>query len=291
MAQKIFSLIKKKEEATFHRCQSSLDDLLQELNTPSLFGGRSVVFFDEIQSLKPLTPLIHYISSPTANATLILGATSMKPLADLYQKGKKEMVVLDLSEEKPWDKERRLQDFLIANARLQGKNISSDVASFLTEKIGPDMAALSQELDKLICFTNERPSISLSDAKTLTSSLAQVNSWQLAEKVIWHKQVHSIHDKLSDLSFSLLFVGQLRYHLQLGYKISSLLTQKKPVSDIAKLFPQIRSLDKYLPIAKERQASYFHQGLLSLYQMELSLKSTQLDPSALFDQFLGSLYK
>lgn len=291
MAQKIFSLIKKKEEATFHRCHSLLVDLLKDVNTHSLFGGRSVIFFDEIQSLKPLTPLIHYISSPNQASTLILGANAMKPLSDLYHKGKKEIVVLDLSEEKPWEKERRYQDWLIGQARFQGKNLSSDVACFLTEKIGPDMAALSQELDKLICFTNERSSITLSDVKTLTLSLAQANSWQLAEKVIWYKQVHLIHDKICDLSFSLPFVGQLRYHLQLGYKLCSYLTQKKSSSEIAKLLPQVRSLDKYLPIAKQKQTTYFHQGLLSLYQLELSLKSAPLDPSSLFDHFLGSLYR
>lgn len=295
IAKKIFSLLEKKESSSFRTLDSqtsSVEHVIASLNTLSLFGEKEILFFDGIETIKPLTSLINYISHPNPTSFLILGSSSMKPLADLYQKGKKEIIVLDLSEEKPWEKERRIHEWLLQRSKSQGKNLPSEVAVFLIDKIGPDMAALYQELEKLICFIGDRPSITLTDAKALCLSIPQINSWQLAEKVIWNKEASHIHDKLKDLSFLLLFVGQLRYHLQIGYKIAALLSQSRTPSDIAASLTQVRpqALDKYLPFARERKEAYFQKGLLALYDMELAAKSTSLDPSALFDHFLGRLY-
>jgi DNA polymerase-3 subunit delta len=296
IAQKIFSLIAKKQLSYLHVFDvqtTPVDQILGNLNTLSLFEEKEVVFFDGIEGLKPLTSLIHYVSHPHHTSFLILGASSIKPLADLYHKGKKEMVVLDLSEEKPWEKERRLHEWLVQEAKAQGKHLPSQVAVFLIEKVGSDMASLNQELEKLLCFAGDRPQISLSDAEAITFSLPHVNSWQLAEKVIWNKDTRFVHDKLGDLSFFLLFIGQLRYHLQVGYKIAAFLAKQVPRSEIAHALSQLRPqvLDKYLSIVQEKKTAYFHQGLLALYEMELAAKSSSLNTLCLFDHFLGRLYR
>ena len=296
IAGKIFSLIEKKGEASLHICDSQrahIDTILGDLNTSSLFGGKSVIFFDGLESVKPLTSLTEYVARPSPFSFLILGASSNKLLSDLYQKGKKEMVVLDLSEEKPWEKERRIHEWVVQKAKAQGKHLPSEVAVSLIDRVGSDMLLLHQEIEKLLSFIGDRPAITLSDVQALCASNPQVNSWQLAEKVIWNKDANLVHDKINDLSFFLLFVGQLRYHLQTGYKIASFLATKTPPAEIARLLPQLRpqALEKYISFARERKTSYFHQGLLSLYEMELSAKSSAIDSATLFDHFVGKLYR
>ncbi|MFS8563499.1 MAG: hypothetical protein LVR00_03910 [Rhabdochlamydiaceae bacterium] len=204
IAQKIFSLIAKKEEAffqTFDSQATTIDTILTDLNTSSLFGGKGVIFFDGLESVKPLTTLTEYVSQPSPFSFLILGSSSSKSLTDLYQKGKKEMVVLDLSEEKPWDKERRIHEWLVQEAKAEGKHLPSEVAVALIDKVGPVMPALHQEIEKLLCFIGDREVISLADVQALCHCLPEANGWQLAEKVIWNKDARFVHDKIGDLSF------------------------------------------------------------------------------------------
>jgi hypothetical protein len=65
------------------------------------------------------------------------------------------------------------------------------------------------------------------------------------------------------------------------------LATKTPPAEIARLLPQLRpqALEKYLSLAREKKTTYFHQGLLSLYEMELAAKSSPLPPTTLFDSF------
>lgn len=291
MFDKIISLLKRKEPSSnvsyFDATVTSIETPLEELNTKSLFGGSNVVIFDRVDKVKDHEKLIHYIACPSHDACLILGATSLKGVSDLYQKGKKEVVVLDLSDEKPWDRRRRLADWLVSEAKLDNKTLSSDVAAYLLDHTGLDMPGLHQELIKLVCYVGDRPIITIQDAKVISSSLNLATGWQLAEGVIWGREFVSA-DKTADLSFLLMFIGQLRYQLQTGLQIAQLLD--KP-HEISRCFPQLRpqTLDKYISGARQKTAAYFYKGLNALFDLELAAKSSQIDTSLLFDRFIGKL--
>lgn len=264
--------------------------VLEELNTQSLFGGSNLVVLDRVDKLKESEKLEHYIIHPNRNAFLILGASSAKSVSGLYQKGKKEVVALDLSDEKPWDRKRRLNEWLIEEAKLSGKAFSSETSAYLFEHIGLDMPGLYQELVKLICYVGNRPAITIADARAICSSHSIATGWQLSEGVIWGNDCIGA-DKTSELSFILMFIGQLRYQLQTGYQIAQLLENETPLQEIARLFPQLRSqtLEKYLSGARQKKTAYFHQGLKALFDLELGAKSSGLDTSLLFDRFIGKL--
>lgn len=291
MIEKIVTILRKKDPSLNGVISDatliSLDSVLDELNTQSLFGQYTLAILDRADKLKDNEKLIRYLTSPSRTSFLVLGATAMKPVSPLYLKGKKEMVILDLSEEKPWDKRRRLQDELISEAKQSKKTLSVDAASYLLDHIGLDVATLQQELLKLLCYVGERPQISLSDVKIMCSTQESLTGWQLAEGVIWNNETVG-GDKSCDLGFLLMFLGQLRYQLQTGYQIASYLTQP---SEIGRLFPQLRpqTLEKYVSGARQKKAAYFHRGLLALFELEVAVKSSNLDLSLLFDRFIAKL--
>jgi len=294
MFDKIVSFLRRKDASShvlaYDATVTPIESVLEELNTKSLFGGSNLVVLDRIDKLKENEKLAHYIVHPSHDAFLILGASASKPVSDLYQKGKKEVVVLDLSEEKPWDRRRRLNEWLNEEAKLSGKSFSSETSAYLFEHIGLDMPGLYQELVKLICYVGDRPAIALGDAKAICSSHSIATGWQLSEGVIWGSDSIGA-DKTSELPFLLMFIGQLRYHLQTGYQIAQLLENQGPSQDIARLFPQLRpqTLEKYLSGARQKKAAYFHKGLKSLFDLELGAKSSGLDTSLLFDRFIAKL--
>ena len=258
-----------------------------ELFSPSLWGGVTVVIFDNVDKVKNLVELFSALPPQTY---LIVGAASFKPLSELYQKGKKEIVAVDLSEEKPWEKERRLQEWLISRAKEEKKVLSHESAVFLVQTLGADLSTLDQEVGKLLCYVGEREKMELADAKAICGTRDLTTGWQLSEKLVWDRPI-AIGRKGSDLGFMLPFIGQLRYQFQLGYEIADLIQKKTPFADMKHHFPTVRQLDRYIGIAKVRRSSFFSRGLQALYELEFSSKSSGLDISLLFDLFQGKIYE
>jgi DNA polymerase III subunit delta len=253
-----------------------------EVRAPSLFGGKRMIYIDQIDKVKPIGPFLDLLSHPAPDVVLIFAASSAKPVAELYQKGKKDLVAVDLSDEKPWDKERRLQQWIQDEARKEGKQLSSEVAAELVRHLGTDLATLHQELKKLITFASEKNILEKKDIEAICGAKDLTTGWQLAETLVWKGPV-SLKDKMGDLGFVFPFLGQVRYHLQLGAQIADLIERKTP--DLKKHFPSVRNLEKFIPIATQRGSRFFLQGLLHLYDFELTAKSAPLDLGIAFDLF------
>ena len=91
-------------------------------------------------------------------------------------------IVFDLSEEKTWDKEKRIRESLLERARNAGKRLSSDAVSLLFERLGSDIALLDGEVDKLICFVGDRPTLERSDVLRLSVASRSSHPWQMARR-------------------------------------------------------------------------------------------------------------
>ncbi len=293
---KVTALIQKKDATVRIVRLSGLEDPLEqarsELLTPSLWGGLTLVIYEAVDKVKNNGDLGELFAHFPPGVHLILGASGFKAVSELYQKGKKEIVVLDMGDEKPWEKERRLQDWLVNEARSQQKTLNSDVIHYLMQHLGPDMATLDQELAKLICFVGDKSRIELEDAKAICGTRDLFTGWQLAEKIVWERAA-SLGEKLSDMGFLFPFIGQLRYHLQLGYRLAELLESKATPGDIKHHFPTLRpqQIEKFSAQAKARKSIFFHRGLEMLYNLEFASKSSPLDIAVLFDLFQAKLYE
>jgi DNA polymerase III subunit delta len=292
---KITALVQKKDPhlrlVRLSGLDSSPEHVKAELLTPSLWGGLTLVVYDAVDKVKNNDVLGDLFAHFPPHVHLILGAASFKPVSELYQKGKKEIVVLDMSDEKPWEKERRLQEWMVAQAKLEQKILSADVAHYLLQHLGPDLATLDQELAKLICYAGDKPRIDLQDAQAICGTRDLFTGWQLAEKIVWERPA-SLGEKTSDLGFLFPFIGQLRYHLQLGYRLAELVEAKASSGDIKHHLPSLRpqQLEKYSHIIKTRPHRFFQRGLNALYELEFASKSSPLDIGALFDLFQAKLY-
>lgn len=293
----IVKAIQKKDKETsiesYDTAETSIDTVIDQLNSLPLFSGFRVVTLDGIDKLKKegLESLATYSQRPSPFCFLILGASTAKNLTALYQKGKKEVIALDLSDEKPWDRKSRLERHLFLVAQKEGKSLNPDAAAYLLDHIGLNLANLEQEMLKLLCFVGERQKIGLDDVRKICPTEKSSNSWQLAESVIWETSLVKT-EPLIDLSWLLAFIGQLRYQLQTGCQIASYLEQKMTPDEIGRLFPQMRGglLDKRIASIKKLKTSYFRSSLHLLFDIELTAKNSSLSPALLLDLFLAKLH-
>lgn len=265
--------------ADFKIC-ASYPEAMATLQTPSLFGQLPAVFLDGIDQIKEKKNLEIARLSP---GILLLGASGMKGVFDLYQKGKKELVVLDLSEEKPWERRRRIGEWIVERGRLEGKVISFALAEMIIDMIGLEVASLLNETLKLFCFVGERKEITKEDVLAICSTRDLATGWALAEAVILENRGIG-REKSGDLNFLLPFMGQLRYQLHQILQIAEQLEHHKEVYCPPQMRPQ--TFEKYLAAARHKKSLYFSEKLRGLYELERQLKSTNIDPSLLFDRFI-----
>jgi DNA polymerase-3 subunit delta len=272
--------------------QGPLEELIDGLNTASLLSGKQVLYLDNIDKLKKpgLATLAAYTAHPSPFAYLLLGANSSKNLADFYVKGKKELIVCDLSDEKPWDRKDRLKRTLVDEAARAGKRLNGDAVECLLENIGLNMPGLQQEIIKLITYVGQRQEVTLQDVHALCSMQKSTNLWQLAEAIVWKEGLPRI-DETVDLTMLLALFSQLRLQLQQGLVLAVLVERGAAQEEIVHYLPALKpaQLDKMLVLVKRRQSIFFKRALAILFDLELMAKNSSFEPGLILDLILAKI--
>lgn len=256
---------------------TDLKDCLDAIESMSLLG-ENVVILDEVEkfSKKELEILAKQLKN--ASGFTLLGSRSKVAL--LAAAVEVEGVILDLLEEKPWDKEKRLIDTIVDRASNAGKKLMQDAASLLLERIGADPALLESEIDKLICYVGDRGVILHSDILAISPMSKTATLWQEAEEVIWEGK------EFSSFEFHAL-IPALRNQLHLGLCLSTLIEERRPSDEWGQFLPKLwpKTLEKRSSQAARLGSRYFRKGLEKLFEIELMSRSNSTQYEALLDLF------
>ncbi|NGX38333.1 MAG: hypothetical protein K1000chlam2_01506 [Chlamydiae bacterium] len=285
------SVIHMLEEMTdFKRC-FLIKDALEHLNAGSLFSGKMGAIFDGVEGLlkAEVELLAHYLKAPNPEGHLVLGAANAKAVNDLYKKAKKEMVVLDLSGEKPWEEKQRLSKWVVQTLHAKQKKVSPEAVDALLGRLPGDRLLLQQELDKLTCYVGERSEVTKGDVEAICSASDEQNLFQIAQGLVWGQQQSVAQVK--DISQLLPLVSQVRNQLEMGLKMTALLKVGSSSEEIAKAFPRLwpKALQQCLEGARKKGSDFFKRGLLSLFDLEFGLKTNLGRPDVLFAIFSAKI--
>ena len=273
-------------DADFKRA-STARAAIEHLRASSLFSGKMGALFDGVDQLLKgeMEPLLRYVSSPSPSSILILGASSSKNVSDLYKIGKKEMVILDLSLEKPWEAKERITRYIIQLVRSQKKEILPSAIESMFEMIPLDRLLMQQEVEKLITFIGEKKEIDREDVKAICSISLEENPFQLAQTIAFGT-LDKV-PKLEEISILLPLVSSLRSQLEMGLKMTALLAKGASKEEMGLAFPKLwpKALESCLDGARKRGSPFFKKALLALFDFELGLKSSKAKPATLFTLF------
>ncbi len=262
--------------------ETPVREILDALNSPRLFGGEPIVVVDEVDK-KLHDALSSWFKEPPAFGYLFLGAKGKISASFAETHG----VVLDLTEEKPWEKEKRLAEKLHQMAKSAGCRLSPDAASLILERVEGDAALIFHEMEKLICYAADKQEITRGDVEALCKSSRNFTLWQIADDLIWERVFRANGSELSDPSFFHGLIASLRQQLTLGMKMCQLKGAGVPFGEWRSHFPKIwpKALEKKAEISGRLGAAYFHRGLELLFQVELLSKSGGPATDALLDYF------
>jgi len=246
----------------------SMDAFLEELNTRQLFETEKCLVLKDVEKLKKreMEQLAHYLEHPAPFSRL--------------------MVLLDLSDEKPWDRQKRLRIWLNNEAIREGKPFTVEASTRLFEQIGTDMPTLRRELEKLICYVGDRPQIDLRDVEAICATPQLETLWQQAEALVFGGGT-VVRSSTADVSWLLMLLSATRSQLQNGLMIASLQEKGYSVHETAHHLPQLRlsALEKCFPVVLRRKRGYFEKALQLHFETELLAKNSSFAPSVLFDMF------
>lgn len=279
------------EKETDYKKFFSIKEALQHLKSHTFFSDKVAALFDGAQQLvkEEMELLKNYIASPNPRGYLILATSAAKSISDLYKKGKKEMVVLDLSSEKPWEEKQRIKTWVLQIVQANKKQITPDALEAFLGQLPPDRFVLEQELEKLFCYIGNRTSVEKADVCAICTVSFEQNTFQIAEGLVFGglSQVPEIHD--ATILFPLIF--QLRNQFEMGLKMSALLQKGVSHEEISKEFPRLwpKALQIAINGAAQKKALFFKRGLISLFNLEFGLKTNLGKPSVLFAKFCAEV--
>lgn len=290
--KKILSALIKRLEgrSDFKRCVT-MKEAVEHLHSRSLFSQKMGASLDELEGfLQEEKELLEaYVEKPNSEGYFLVGASSSSSISELYKKGKKEMVVLDLSSEKPWEEKDRIKTWAVQCVQSRQKRISPQVIDFFLEQLPLDRGLLQQELEKLFCYVGPRDVIQKEDIEAISTVSKEENFFKVAEQMVFGTISHV--PEYSDLQTLLPLIGMLRKNLETGLKMGLLLERGASREEISKSFPKLfpKTLQLCIDGAHIRKTPFFKKGLIALFDLEFGLKTSLGKPGVLFTKFCGEL--
>jgi len=159
-----------------------LADVLDGVRTPSLLGGRSVVFVDDADGFvsKHRARLESYCSVPSKSGCLILGVDSLPRNTRLYKIINEHgtIVVCDAP------KGRAFLCWITNHASNEvGKTVRESAAQRLRDELGESPGAIDAELRKLAAYVGDRRDITAADVDALTAHTREETVFAITDAV------------------------------------------------------------------------------------------------------------
>jgi DNA polymerase-3 subunit delta len=256
------------------------EDLMQELHSLPFFSEKRVVLLQNADELSKTETarLEDYFTNPNRTLCFIISASAINRATNFYKKMEKVGIILDIAEEKSWEKEKSSKEWIFARVAKEKKRIGPDVVSMLQKQIGTDLSTLAQEIEKLICYIGERNEITMQDVSAISTSINTETAWQLCDAIFSRNAAHALvvmKGLLDEGVPFLALIRQIRAQVQTDYQICTILSNGGSAQDITAEFPYMkgRILDNHCQAASGYGLSRFKKAMLKIDETESAAKN------------------
>jgi DNA polymerase III subunit delta len=259
-----------------------------EIASLSLFDEKRFFYIRNCDKLSPDEKKNLLFSIKNCPFSFLFSATSPVFLKEIKERGG---IILQLPEEKPWQKKKRLQVQLKEKATSCGYDFSKEGIDLLMDWIGEERDCLEQELEKLMCYTLHKKNISASDVQALCTPQNKISLWSWGEAIFQHNFLlsHKIAKALLDEGNSLfILLSHLRNQFRTLIEMHSHYKENDTASLVEK-FPYLKGniLSKKIEELRKNRPSLLKRGLYLLFDAELKGKSSY-DSLLVLELFLGN---
>lgn len=268
--------------------------LFEELSSGSLFREKKLVCcpLEELSKQKHESIVSQLKNASPEKRYLFYGESLLKS-SPLHKAFEVEGVVLDLAEEKPWEKEKAMTEWLLYEAEKDKKRISYQAVNALVKGSQHSFAILSGEWEKLCLYTDGRDNVEETDLEAVSILEQEENPWGLGDALLQRdgkKALEIAFYQLDQGSAVIQLLRQMRHQMQTTLK-TALHQQEGSLADWMAQNPYMKGgiVDKQLKGA----AAYGIQRLCSALQLidqyEFKAKDSLDQPKLLITQLIGRL--
>ncbi len=187
--------------------------------------------------------------------------------------------------------ERELIKFIILYFKKNNIQVDEKFAKFLVENTGMDYNKISIELKKILSFAEGKTKLSIEDVKDLISFSGEQNIFKLFD-YFFEKDFNNCIKTfyiLKSLNINIqLLISIMQKNIIQITKIKSLLEEEDEkennISKILNLNPYIAK--KLIRLAKKYSFNLLNEMFSDLFKIERNLKSLNVSPETLFENFL-----
>lgn len=256
-----------------------------ELNTISFFAKKRIVILQHAEMLtsSQMKSIQRYFEKPNPQVYFVITAESVGKASEFYKRAEKEGVILDVAEEKSWQKKKNIELWLREKIYKEGRQIEPTALTALIKQLGTDQNLLEQEVNKLYSYMGEKVTITMQDVTAICSVLNIGTVWELGEAVFSFdgaKALNSMKSLLSDGSALIGLLRQLRSQFQTMLQIASILASGKGRDEITHHYRYLTGniLNKKILEAQKYGIHNLKKGILEIDDAELKAKNGMGDP-------------
>ena len=187
------------------KIEDAVVSLVESLRTPPFLCARKIVWMrhhpdlDMLVSEKP-TPahaeLFAILSAPLADDIDIIidgpGLDRRRSKVKELKNNGAEMEICAAAKATDRSAVENKRETIFAFCRKNGKQLSPDALQYLVDFVGGDSGTLSNELEKLCCYTGNAPEITLNDCLAIISRTQEALSWEFTGAVVENNRAKAL---------------------------------------------------------------------------------------------------
>lgn len=147
--------------------------------TLPFFSERRLILFDNTGIFKSASDFADYLPNMPESTCLIFCETEVDKRSRMY----KEVLKLGYACEMNGPEEKDLRIFIATRLKKDGKNITGNDVDYLLDTVGADMLNISNEIEKLVAYTNGRDVVTRTDIDAVCVQQISGKIFQLTEAI------------------------------------------------------------------------------------------------------------
>lgn len=289
------ALISGNPSKTFDGTSTEINQILEELNSLSLFSKSKAVIIDHAEKLTAptLKAIEDYLERPNESVYLVLTASSFDKRKSFYKKADKLGCILDLVIDNKYAKESSLVAKIIDTAIASGKTMPAHICQKFIKFVGADQRHILSELEKLICYIGDKTTITENDIYAVCIGVNTDNIWQLSDAIFYKNGALALKISRKFIEETPLFVllRQIRTQFQNKCKLAELISKGADETEIQKHFPYMKGniLQLNVNAVKSFGPENLKEGILLIDDTDYLAKNSGLTHGFLIDRLIFKL--
>lgn len=219
---------------------------------------------------------------------IVFSARLSTSLKELYNKHKKELVVIDLTTEKPWERRERFLTWSLSYLKRFNLSVDREGLNRLLQNVS-HFDVLKNELDKLVLYCNGEKIISKEIMQEVSRTLPHMTLWKVSEELFFSQdkiEVKKFMQGIVESTDIQTLFSHFKYHVELALYLKSCSVRELPKTYGAL---HAKTLERYKNYLKYWSLDHLKKTFQVILRYESLSRKVLINPKILLIRFFADV--